>query len=77
MKTTMLLIKPIKRKCGSLWTSERSTQLPPFFHSMPDPSSRLLAFKGDITKLEAGFCIGDHDGDRLVFILSTNSKGDI
>ena len=41
------------------------------------PKSRLLAFKVDITKLEAGFCIGDHNGDRLVFISSINSKGDI
>ena len=34
------------------------------------------ALKGDITKLEVNFFNGYHDGDRVFYISSTNSKRD-
>jgi hypothetical protein len=38
MKITMVIIKLIKKKYGSLWTNERSIPVPQFLQSVLDPN---------------------------------------
>ena len=42
MKTMMVIIKPIKRKCGSLRTNEGSILLPQFLKSVLNPNLACL-----------------------------------
>ena len=74
MKTMMVILKPMKRKCTSLQTNKMSIPLPQFLQSVLELNIACVYPYVAWCLLEANFFNGYRDGDRVFYILATDSK---